>query len=149
MENMNMNMKLKSKLNVWVLSAALGLSVLPLGATAHGGDSTRASNQMSMASGVVALGSVSVLAASGELIVTGVEQSARGISVMVRDAGNASGQSVTLLLDGAAASAVAAGQVLQASATGVGYVLVASGKAIAFIPNEIGQSLIHQSRYSR
>ncbi len=145
-------MKLKSKLKVWALSAVLGLSPLllwPLGAVAQVGDSTRASNQLSMVSGVVALGSMSVLAASGELIVTGVEQSARGVSVMVRDAGNASGQSVTLLVDGAAASAVAVGQAVQASATGVGYVLVASGKAIAFIPNEIGQSLIHQSRYSR
>ncbi len=142
-------MKLKSNLKVWTLSAALSLSLFPMGATAHGGDSTRASNHLSMASGVVALGSMSVLAASGELIVTGVEQSARGVSVVVREAGNASGQSVTLLLDGAAASAVVAGQLLQASATGVGYVLVASGKAIAFIPNEIGQSLIHQSRYGR
>ncbi len=78
-----------------------------------------------------------------------MEQSARGVSVVVRDAGNASGQSVTLLLDGAAASAVAVGQSVQALATGVGYVLMAAGKAIAFIPNEIGQSLIHQSRYSR
>ncbi len=142
-------MKLKSTLNVWTLSAALSLTMLPMGAVAHGGDSTRASHQLSMASGVVTLGSMSVLAASGELIVTGVEQSARGVSVVVRDAGNASGQSVTLLVDGAAASAVALGQAVQASATGVGYVLVASGKAIAFIPNEIGQSLIHQSRYSR
>ncbi len=141
-------MKLKSKLKVWMLSAALGLSMLPAGAMGQS-DSTRASSQLSMASGLVVLGSVSVLAASGELIVTGVEQSARGVSVVVRDAGNASGQSVTLLVDGAAASAVAAGQLVQASATGVGYVLVASGKAIAFIPNEIGQSLIHQSRYSR
>lgn len=142
-------MKLKSTVSAWTLSVALSLTMLPMGAVAHGGDSTRASQQLSMASGVVTLGSMSVLAASGELIVTGVEQSARGVSVVVRDAGNASGQSVTLLVDGAAASAVAVGNTVQASATGVGYVLVASGKAIAFIPNEIGQSLIHQSRYSR
>jgi uncharacterized membrane protein len=145
-------MKLKSKLHVLALSAALSLSPLllwPLGAVAQSGDSSRASGHLSMASGVVALGSISVLAGSGELIVTGVEQSARGVSVVVREASNASGQSVTLLLDGAAASAVAVGHAVQASATGMGYVLIASGKAIAFIPNEIGQSLIHQSRYSR
>ncbi len=92
---------------------------------------------------------MSVLAAGGELIVTAVEQSARGVSVAVRHVGNASGEVVTVLLDGAAASAVVVGGAVQASATGVGYVLVASGKALAFIPNEIGQSLIHQSRYSR
>lgn len=141
-------MKLKSKLNGLVISAAL-MFTLPMGATAHAADSTRGSQTLSVASGLVVLGSMSVLAAGGELIVTGVEQSARGVSVAVKNAGNASGEVVTVLLDGAAASAVAVGSAVQASATGVGYVLVASGKAIAFIPNEIGQSLIHQSRYSR
>ncbi len=141
-------MKLKSKLNRLVLSAAL-MFTLPMGAVAHADGSTRASQNLSTASGLVVLGSMSVLAAGGELIVTGVEQSAHGVSVVVKNVGNASGEVVTVLLDGAAASAVAVGSAVQASATGVGYVLVASGKAIAFIPNEIGQSLIHQSRYSR
>ena len=142
-------MKLKSKLTTWALSAALSLAILPTGAAAHGGDSTRASNHLSMASGVVAMGSMSVLATGGELIVTSMEQSARGVSVVVKNVGNASGEVVTVLLDGAAASAIVVGSKVQASATATGYVLVAAGKAIAFIPNEIGQSLIHQSRYSR
>ena len=32
------------------------------------------------------------------------------------------------------------------TAISTGYVLVMSGKAIAFIPNEVGQALIHHSR---
>ena len=141
-------MKLKSTLTVLALSAALAV---PVGSLAHAGDSTastHASDNMSAASGLVVSGSAGVLAASGELIVIGVEQSARGASVVIKNAADASGEIVTLLLDGAAASTLAVGSALQASATGVGYVLVASGKAIAFIPNEIGQSLLHQSRYS-
>jgi hypothetical protein len=97
----------------------------------------------------VVSGSVNVLAASGELIVVGVEQSARGVLVVVKRAADASGDIATVLLDGAAAASMAVGSALHASATGVGYVLVASGNAIAFIPNEIGQSLLHQSRYTR
>ena len=57
-------MKLKSKLKVWALSAVLGLSPLllwPLGVVAQVGDSKRASNQLSMVSGVVALGSMHTL----------------------------------------------------------------------------------------
>ena len=145
-------MKLKSKLVVLVLSAALSMLTIPLGAVAHAGDSTastRASENLSTASGMVVFSSVGVLAASGELIVVGVEQSARGVSVVVKNVADASGEMVTVLLDGAAAASVAVGSAVQASATGVGYVLVASGKAIAFIPNEIGLSLLHQSRYSR
>ncbi len=141
-------MKLQSKLKGLVLGAAL-MFAIPMVPVAYAADSTRASQNLSVASGLVVLGSMSVLAAGGELIVTAVEQSARGVSVAVRHVGNASGEVVTVLLDGAAASAVVLGGAVQASATGVGYVLVASGKALAFIPNEIGQSLIHQSRYSR
>lgn len=141
-------MKLKSKLQGLVISVAL-MFTLPMGAVAHADGSTRASQNLSAASGLVVLGSMSVLASGSELIVTGVEQSARGVSVVVKQVGNASGEAVALLLDGASASSVSVGSAVQASATGVGYVLVASGKAIAFIPDEIGQSLIHQSRYSR
>ncbi len=145
-------MKLKSKIIALALSVALGVLSAPVTSVAHAADSTasaRASDNLSAASGMVVSGSVGVLAASGELIVVGVEQSARGVSVVVKNAGDASGELATVLVNAAAAASVAVGSALQASATGVGYVLMASGKAIAFIPNEIGQSLLHQSRYSR
>jgi hypothetical protein len=143
-------MKLRSKLMAALISATL--SMMPMLNTAQAADSAasvRASENLSTASGRVVSGSVGVLAASGELIVVGVEQSARGVSVVVKNAVDASGEVVTVLLDGAAAASVAVGSALRASATGVGYVLVAAGRAIAFIPNEIGQSLLHQSRYTR
>ncbi|MEQ1775497.1 MAG: hypothetical protein ABL891_17110 [Burkholderiales bacterium] len=145
-------MSLKSKIIALALSAALGVLSAPIAPVAHAADSTastRASDNLSIASGMVISGSVGVLAASGELIVVGVEQSGRGVSVVVKNVGDASGEIVTVLINGAAAALMAIGSALQASATGVGYVLVASGKAIAFIPNEIGQSLLHQSAYSR
>jgi hypothetical protein len=138
-------MKFKATVAVLILSAAFG-------SLAHAGDSTasvRASENLSTASGKIVSGSVGVLAASGELIVVSVEQSAHGVSVVVRSAADVSGEVLTVLLDGTVAASVAVGHVVQASATGVGHVLVASGKVIAFIPNEIGQSLIHQTRYSR
>lgn len=145
-------MKLKSILTALVLSAALGLLSAPGASVVHAADSTasmRASENLSAASGVVVSGSAGVLAASGELLVLGVEQSARGVSLVVKNVADASGEVATVLIDGAAAASVAVGNALQASATSVGYVLIASGAAIAFIPNEIGLSLLHQSRYSR
>lgn len=143
-------MKLKLKLIAALIGVALGMTLVLN--TAHAADSTastRASENLSTASGLVVSGSVGVLAASGELIVVGVERSARGVSVVVKNAADVSGDAVTVLLDGTAAASVAVGSVLQASATGVGYVMVAAGKAIAFIPNEVGQSLLHQSSYTR
>lgn len=144
-------MKFRSKIASMALSMALG-SLATMAMDAHAADSTasvRASENMSAASGRIVSGSVGVLGASGALMVVGVEQSANGVSIVVKNVADASGEIVTVLLDGAQAVSVATGQVLQASATGVGHTLVASGKVIAFIPNEIGQSLIHQSRYTR
>lgn len=144
-------MKFRSKIVTVALSMALG----PLAATvmgAHAADSTasvRESENLSAASGKIVSGSVGVLGASGALMVVGVEQSANGVSIVVKNVSDASGEIATVVIDGAQAASVATGQVLQASATGVGHTLVASGKVIAFIPNEIGQSLIHQSRYTR
>jgi len=145
-------MKLRSKIAVLAVSAALGSLTTPFTSLAHAGDSTasvRASENLSTASGKIVSGSMGMLSASGELIVVGVEQSANGVSVVMKNIAHASGEVVTVLIDGASAASLATGHLLQASASGVGHVLVASGKVIAFIPNEIGQSLIHQSRYSR
>jgi hypothetical protein len=145
---MESNMKFQAKIAALALSMALGA----FAAGAHAADSTasvRASENLSAASGKIVSGSVGVLGASGELIVAGVEHSANGVSIVVKNAADVSGEFVTVLIDGAQAASVVAGQALRASATGVGHVLVASGKVIAFIPNEIGQALIHQSRYSR
>lgn len=80
-------MKWRSKLGVLALSVALNMLAMPISVVANTGDSnasTRASDPLSAASGMVLSGSVSVVAASGELIVVGVEQSARGVSVIVK-----------------------------------------------------------------
>ena len=142
-------MKLKSKLMAAVIVAHLGLLSIPATTMAQSGASTKASQHLSEASAVVVVGSIAVVALTGSLVVTGVEKIANGASVMVRDASDASGQSATLMMAGSTAASLAVGQVLQASATGVGYVLIAAGRAIAFIPNEVGRSLLHQSSYSR
>ena len=141
-------MKLKSKIMALTLSAALGV----FASATFAADSTasaRASDHLSTASGMVVSGSVGVLVASGELVVVSVAQTARGVSVVVRHVADASGEVATVLLDGVAAASLAVGTVLSASATGVGYLLVAAGKAVAFIPNEIGMALLHQSSYRR
>jgi hypothetical protein len=43
---------------------------------------------------------------------------------------------------------IGAGTVLQVVAMSAGHALVLSGKVIAFIPNEIGQVLLHHARAS-
>ncbi|WP_189458577.1 hypothetical protein [Jeongeupia chitinilytica] len=43
---------------------------------------------------------------------------------------------------------VAVGTSVRVTAESTGYVLVASGQMLAFIPNEVGTALLHQSRVS-
>ena len=46
----------------------------------------------------------------------------------------------------AAGASVGVGTVVQTSVIGAGVILSAAGKVLAFIPNEIGKSLMHNER---
>ena len=109
--------------------------------------SARASMDISSGSAQVVTGSFRMVDASGQFLVTAIESTARGASVVLQGASDASGASVTLVVDAATASALAVGTAVTASANAVGHLLTAGGKAIAFVPNEIGRSLLHQSRH--
>jgi hypothetical protein len=106
--------RLLSIITLSLLTAVAGPSY------AHG-DSTlsKGSEAMSAGAGFVMLGSMSAIAGSAYVVVTGA--AAEGLS-------NAAGKAITV------------------TATSTGHVLVLSGKALAFIPNEIGKSLLHHSR---
>jgi hypothetical protein len=49
----------------------------------------------------------------------------------------------------AGASVVAVGTALVVTTVAAGWVLSAAGEAIAFIPNELGRSLLHEERITR
>ncbi|PRC93295.1 hypothetical protein [Solimicrobium silvestre] len=101
---------------------------------------------LSAGSGLVLVGSMSVVAASGMIVVESVVVGADGIVIVVKGISN--GVSATIKLSGQAAQGIslAAGTVINTSAMATGYLLVASGTVLAFIPNEIGQALIHHSK---
>lgn len=136
-------MKTRFKL---VLVAAL-LSCTSVWAQGDSNVSVRASTDVSAGSALVVSGGFRMIDASGQFLVLGIEASARGATVVLQGVSDASGASVTLFIDAATASALAVGTVVTASANAVGHLLVAGGKAIAFVPNEIGRSLLHHSRY--
>ncbi len=101
---------------------------------------------LSMATGVLVVGSLSAVVLSGQAIVTGIE--AVGESVVVTVAASAEGVSTaagaTLRLSGRAAqeAGVAVGSVLIVSAVATGIVLRSAGRIVCFIPNERGRALI-------
>ena len=123
----------------------------PARADAHGGSQlSNASEALSAAAGFVVLGSMSAVAASGYVVVASVETVADGVVVVLKGASAGAEASVqaSVQLSGAAAQGLsdAAGKAVTVTATSTGHMLILSGKVLAFIPNELGKSLLHHSR---
>jgi hypothetical protein len=132
---------------------ALLLSLLVAFATpysAQAGDpadpSTRASAASiltpSVAAGVLVGGTLSTLQLSGQAVVASVETVADGTVIVLRGASDAGTASVRV----AGAVSVGVGSAVRVVAMSTGCALMAAGQMIAFIPNEVGKSLVHQSR---
>ncbi|MES2295967.1 MAG: hypothetical protein V4582_02945 [Pseudomonadota bacterium] len=130
-----------------VLLAALCCAALP--AQSRDSQLSKASQLIGEGSTMVLSGSLEALAASGALLVRSVEASGEASVIVIAGASEAG--SATIRLSGRAArdASLAAGTVINVSAIASGYMLIAAGKVIAFVPNEVGKSLVHHSRVER
>ena len=113
-------------------------------------DTTNASDNASMASAVVLVGSMSVLAAAGEIVIDKVEDVADG-SVLVlksaaRGASSAATASVKLSQKATQGLSLATGTAVTVVAVSTGHMLMLSGKAIAYVPNAAGNAILHHSK---
>ncbi|MES2260672.1 MAG: hypothetical protein V4724_19315 [Pseudomonadota bacterium] len=136
-----------------LLTALISLACAAAPATAAGtGDSSshgsNPSQDLATASGVVVFGSLIAVALTGSVIVKSVEAVGDGSLVVLEGASDAGKATIKLSGEAAQGLSLAAGTVVSVTAVSTGHVLVLSGKAIAFIPNEIGQALLHHSRVS-
>lgn len=106
--------------------ASLGLSMLPVA--------------------VSVVAPSAVLSAGGAFVVVSVETTAKGAVWVLKRASD--GVRVTVEFSGKVITnaAVSAGTAVVVSAIASGYVISAAGEAIAFIPNAVGASLLHNER---
>jgi hypothetical protein len=108
--------------------------------------STRASTGSiltpSVAAGVLVAGTLSTLQLTGQAVVASVETVADGTVIVLRGASDAGTTSVRV----AGAVSVSVGTAVRVVAMSTGCALMAAGQMIAFIPNDVGNSLVHQSR---
>ncbi len=120
------------------------MSLLPLasvaGAVAVVGASATA--------GVMAVSALPIaLSVTGAvLVVKAVEVSARGTVYVLERASDGARVSVAVSAQAAQASALAVGSAVEVGLLTAGVVLSAAGKVLAFIPNEVGQALVHNER---
>ena len=131
-------------------------TITPLGAQANGNLSTASALSVLVVGSVVAdasggkngvAGASLILAASGAVfVVKAVEASASGIVYVLERTSDGARVSVEVLGKAASGASAAIGTTVTVSAIGAGTLLVASGQTLAFIPNALGQALLHNER---
>ncbi|MBI5256989.1 MAG: hypothetical protein HY855_10860 [Burkholderiales bacterium] len=125
-------------------AAALLLATTTVPARAHQPASELSAISM-LPVALVVSAPAALLSGGAMLTVVAVEASAEGTMWVLERASD--GARASLKLAGASATAVGTG--LLVTAMSAGWVLSAAGQAIAFIPNEIGASLLHNERVTR
>lgn len=120
--------------------ASLVLSALPVASVVVSGAGASA------AVGAVVALPVAFSTAGAVLVVKAVESTARGTVYVLERASDGARASVELAGKAVQGASIAAGTVVTVSVIGAGVVLSALGEAIAFIPNELGRSLMHNER---
>lgn len=144
-------MKNKHAMKQLFATALLCAATLAPLAQAANSDTINASDNASMASAIVLVGSMSLLAAAGEVVVDTVEDVADGSVLVLKSAAKSSASSgatasVKLSRKATQGLALAAGTALDVVAVSTGHVLVLSGKTIAYLPNAAGQAILHHSK---
>lgn len=140
---------MKNVLLKCVLGCLLASTLAHLPARASG-DSVELSGGLSFLSAIgsvyVVDGSLETVRGSANTVVEGVQRVGQTVHVVLKNLGD--GSRTTLRLSGQAAGnlSLGVGQSVVVTATASGHVLSAAGAIIAFLPNELGKSLLHHSR---
>ncbi|QSI76909.1 hypothetical protein [Niveibacterium microcysteis] len=108
--------------------------------------SAQSSAAVSSAVGAVVGGSAEALSAGGELSVVVIERGSEATVLVLKQLGSGVEVSVKLAGQAAGGLSVAVGTTVQVMTEAAGYVLTSAGKAIAFVPNEVGNSLLQHTR---
>ncbi len=120
--------------------ASAGLSMLPLASLLVTGSVVGAS-----AAGA-ADASAQLVVGTGQLVVRGVQASARGTVYVVERVSDGARFSVEVLGRGVQAAGASVGATVVVSVIGAGVILSAAGEVLAFVPNAVGRALLHNER---
>ncbi|MCV2367765.1 hypothetical protein [Roseateles oligotrophus] len=140
---------MQSRKPLLTLIAALLLS--PLAQTGAQAQSTASeASALSMLPVAISVAApVLLLSAGVSLTVVAIESTAKGTVWVLERASDGARVSVMFASQLLAGAALSVGTAVVVSVIGSGYVLSAAGAAIAFIPNEIGASLLYNERVTR
>jgi len=127
------------------LSISLALIATPMMTSTAHAQASEASALSLLPIAVLSAAPVAILASGVDLTVSAVEASVDGTTWVLARASDGAKASVKL----AGNASVAVGTSVAVTAMAAGYVLSTAGRAVAFIPNELGASLLYNERVSR
>lgn len=140
-------MRASKALATWMTTATLAMGALPAANAGSVGDSVGGSVALSAAVGSsVLLTPIFAAYAGGQMIVESVRLSGQTALVVLRGARDSAQAVVEISADVASKAGLSASQAVDVVAQGSGYLLVASGQVLAFVPNTLGNALIHSSK---
>jgi len=140
-----------SKRNTVLLSALLWAVLHAAPARAHGPSDASEASALSIAVPVAVsvAGPVLLLSGAAALTVVSVQASAIGTVWVLERASDGARCVLRFGAQAAGGASVAVGTLVTATVLSTGWLLSAAGEAIAFIPNEIGASLLYNERITR
>lgn len=139
-----------SRLGALALAAALSLGAIATPAAAHPGDASAASAlSLALPVAVSVAAPVAILAGGAVLTVVSIQASTLGTVWVLERASDGARASISFTGRTAEASALGLGGAVVVTALSAGWVLSAAGQAIAFVPNEVGASLLHSEALTR
>ena len=103
----------------------------------------------SVAAGTLVVLPVALSTAGAVLVVRAVEVGARSTVYVLERASDGARASIEIAGRGVDASALSVGTTVTVSVLGAGVLLSAAGEVLAFIPNALGQALLHNERVTR
>lgn len=132
-----------------VLLSALLLVVPTVAQSDASRASTNGSEALSRDTGSIVAGTASLIVVGSILMVDAVETAGESVVVVLKSVGQGVSEAGTVSVKVAASvvgnASLAIGSSVKVVAEASGHALYLSGKLIAFIPNEIGKSLVHHS----
>jgi hypothetical protein len=100
----------------------------------------------SMAAGALVSIPIALSVTGSYLIVKTIESTARGTIYVLERASDGASAVIEMVGHGIHGASLVVGSALTVTAISAGVILIASGAAIAFVPNEIGRSLLRNER---
>ena len=127
--------------------ASIALSMMPVASVVTGASVAGAS-----VAGTAALASAVPVALSvtgASLVVVAVEATASGVIYVLERASDGARASIRVSSRGVEAAALSVGDAVVSTVISAGVVISAMGEVIAYLPNRLGEALLHNERVSR